>query len=180
MSITMSITVLRHGETERPGRYHGRSDVALSPQGFLQMETAVAGADWDHILSSPLRRCAGFAEALARRLHRPMSTDARLCELDFGEWEGRTAAELQASAPDALGRFWSDPERHPPPGGEVTSSLRRRVLAVLSEHTAAGGDHRLLIVTHAGPIRVLLAERDGIALNQLLSIELALAARIEL
>ena len=176
----MSVTLLRHGETERPSRYHGRSDVALSPQGFLQMETAVAGADWDHILSSPLRRCADFADALAQRLNRPMATDARLCELDFGEWEGCTAAELQLRVPEALGRFWSDPDQHPPPGGEAVSSLRDRVLATLFEQAAVHSGKRLLIVTHGGPIRVLLAQRDGIALNQLLSIEVALAARVEL
>ncbi|MFZ0006897.1 MAG: histidine phosphatase family protein, partial [Steroidobacteraceae bacterium] len=65
----MLVHVLRHGETEGGARYWGRTDVALSARGWEQMRAAVAGHSWERIVSSPLQRCAAFAEALAGERH---------------------------------------------------------------------------------------------------------------
>jgi len=70
--------LLRHGETEGGARYWGRTDVPLSSRGWRQMRTAVTGRSWDLIVSSPLRRCATFAEALAEEIAVP-------CTLEGGE-----------------------------------------------------------------------------------------------
>jgi alpha-ribazole phosphatase len=67
----MLVHLLRHGETDGGTRYWGRTDVALSSKGWQQMRTAVAGRAWDLIISSPLRRCAAFAEALAEKIGVP-------------------------------------------------------------------------------------------------------------
>jgi broad specificity phosphatase PhoE len=50
-----------------------------------------------------------------------LSTDARLRELHFGEWEGVSVDELMVNQPEALRLFWKDPGRNAPTGAERAS-----------------------------------------------------------
>ncbi len=174
------VSLLRHGATTAGNRYCGSTDTALSEQGWAQMWTAVAGRRWDRILSSPLRRCADFAARLGGNLAVPCGVDPRLREMHFGEWEGCSAAELMERAPDALSRFWKNPLEHPPPAAEPLPQLRARVSQLWRELADAGGDQSLLLVTHGGPIRVLLAERAAKPLSGLLDIEVGHAQLFDL
>ena len=173
------ISLLRHGATRAGNRYCGSTDAALSEQGWAQMRAAVQDRRWTRILSSPLQRCAAFAQCLADELAVPCAEDARLREMHFGDWEGRSAAELMERAPDALRRFWEDPARYPPPGAEPLPELQSRVLALWRELAAADTVESVLLVTHGGPIRVLLAELRGQPLNSALQIEVPHAALFE-
>ncbi|HSH29023.1 MAG TPA: alpha-ribazole phosphatase family protein [Thiohalobacter sp.] len=155
----MLIGLLRHGEVEGGRRFWGRSDVPLSLTGLVRMQAAAdAGPLWDRVISSPLSRCAEFAQAYARRHRLSLTLDPRLQEMDFGAWERRSAEEIMTTAPDALRRFWEAPDVHPPPGGEALADFRHRALlaweAILAAHIDAD---RILVVTHGGVIRVLLA-----------------------
>lgn len=175
------IDLLRHGETLAPGAYCGSTDVALSALGLQQMHEATRGRHWDRIVGSPLQRCARFAQDLAQRLDVPCALEPRLRELHFGRWEGCTAAELQEREPEALQRFWQDPERHPPPEAECYATLRARVLQWRREYRErAPAGERLLVVCHGGPIRVLLAERDGLTPIQALALPVPYAALLPL
>ena len=172
------IHLLRHGETEGGARYWGGIDVALSSEGWLQMRTAVAGRSWDLIISSPLRRCAAFAEALAQEVGLPCRLEADLREMSFGAWEGYSGAELMQRDAERLRLFWSDPSVHTAPGGESLAELHARVLAVWQRLSTAPSYGRTLIVTHGGPIRVLRAVASRAALSALLSIDVPPAALI--
>jgi alpha-ribazole phosphatase len=151
----VQIDLLRHGETEGGACYRGRTDDRLTATGWQQMWHAVESVTpWLDIVSSPLSRCASFANALAERHATPLQLDERLREMDFGDWEGRTAAELMTTAPDDLARFWRDPLHHGPPQGESLLSLQKRVLAAWNE--IVGRQRPVLLVTHGGPIRIIL------------------------
>ncbi len=107
---TTTIDLIRHGEPEGGTRFRGWQDDPLSEQGWSQMRQAVGEHNpWQQIISSPLLRCAAFAAELSGRLELPMTTEGRLQEIGFGEWEGRRAAELYQESPDAVGNFWRDP-----------------------------------------------------------------------
>ncbi len=117
METSTTIDLIRHGEPVGGKRYRGQIDDPLSEKGWQQMWVAVGEHHpWDVIVTSTLSRCRDFAEALGERHGIPVETDARLMEIGFGEWEGRTAAELLAEDPQRLQRFWSDPLNHTPPG----------------------------------------------------------------
>jgi len=163
--------LMRHGETAGGARYWGATDVALSWRGWRQMRAAVAGQSWDLIVSSPLRRCAPFAEALARELNVPCRQEADLREMSFGDWDGRSASEILKTDAERLRNFWEDPCRDSPPGGESLQGLRSRVTAACRRIVADREHRRVLLVTHAGPIRLLQAERLGTPLSNLLSID---------
>jgi alpha-ribazole phosphatase len=172
----MRIHLLRHGEVQGGSRYWGETDVALSKIGWQQMRAAVAGQTWDFIASSPLRRCATFAEVLARELTVPFRLEAELREMSFGAWEGRSAFELMRSDPESLLRFWTDPSQHAPPGGETLAQLHARVWAVWQRLVVTYNPGRLLIITHGGPIRVLRGVEKQIPSADLLKIEVPHAA----
>lgn len=174
---TTVVDLLRHGEAAGGRRYRGSTDDPLTADGWEQMWSALGDArPWDGIVSSPLRRCAEFATELARRHGIALELDERLREMHFGGWEGRTAEELMAADKPGLTRFWSDPVAHPPPGAELVTVFQARVLAAWDTQIAHRAGRHLLMVTHGGPIRVILGRVQGLALAGLLSLEVPLAS----
>lgn len=159
---------MRHGEPVGGNKYRGRTDDSLSDKGWDQMRRAVADhSPWNVIISSPLTRCADFARELAQRHGLPLEIDPRLMELGFGAWEGKTSAELTRSDPDILARFWNDLLAHAPPGSESLTVFYERVVAAW--HTILGlhsGEH-VLIVAHAGVIRMAISYVLGTPLKNL-------------
>lgn len=151
------VGLLRHGEVEGGSRFRGHTDDPLTPSGLAQMYAAVAdSAPWDRVISSPLIRCAEFARAFAMQNNVPLTIDTRLQEMHFGQWEGRTAAEILSSESEALARFWQDPEAYPPPLGESLGQFQARVLEGWQDLVTTEIEQRTLIVTHGGVIRLLL------------------------
>lgn len=158
MSESPVIQLLRHGETEAGAAFIGSSDVTLTATGWQQMREAVikAKTQWDVIISSPLKRCADFARHLADERGIPLIHEPRWRELDFGAWEGRTAIDLMQSDATALQQLWNEPEHFTAPQGEAVAVFRQRVLSAWQtcyEHDAVS----ILVITHAGVIRVLLS-----------------------
>ncbi|CAM2951983.1 alpha-ribazole phosphatase [Pseudomonas gessardii] len=170
--MTLHLDLLRHGETELGGGLRGSLDDALTAKGWAQMREAVREhGPWDRLVSSPLQRCARFAEELGARLNLPVSLEQALQELHFGAWEGQSAAQLMETDAEALGLFWADPYRFTPPDGEPVAAFSQRVRgAVLRLHQLYAGQ-RVLLISHGGVMRLLLAEARGLPREQLLNVE---------
>ena len=179
MSITLDL--LRHGETELGGGLRGSLDDALTAPGWAQMRVAVQGqGPWDRIISSPLQRCALFAHELGEQLGLPVSLDKDLQELHFGAWEGQSAAALMETDAEALGLFWSDPYAFTPPDGEPVLEFSRRVLSAVNRLLRAHAGERVLVVCHGGVMKLLLAQARGLPREQLLQIQVVNGALFEL
>lgn len=167
----MIVDLLRHGETELGGGLRGSLDDALTELGWAQMRAAVAEAGpWDRLVSSPLQRCARFAEETATRLGLPLQLEAGLQELHFGAWEGQSAADLMLTDEQGLGQFWADPYAFTPPDGEPVLRFAERVHAAMARLCQAHAGERVLIVTHGGVMRLLLAQARGLPREQLLQV----------
>ncbi len=120
--------------------------------GLPALAGAISAIGAGRIYASPLHRCAEPARALAARLDLPFETDARLLELDFGDWDGRAWDDLPLAA---LDRWALDPVAFAPPGGESGGALIRRVqdfAAMLRRRSRA-----CLVLSHGGPLRLLPA-----------------------
>ncbi|BAN47561.1 alpha-ribazole phosphatase family protein [Metapseudomonas resinovorans] len=170
----MKLDLLRHGETERGGGFRGSLDDALTEKGWAQMRAGIEGAGpWDVLVSSPLQRCAAFARELEQRLGLPLHFDADLRELHFGQWEGRSAAELMEDQAEGLGLFWNDPYSFTPPEGETLLDFEARVLAAGERLLERFVGQRVLLVTHGGVIRVLVARARQLPRAQLMQVEVA-------
>ncbi|MCF5064478.1 histidine phosphatase family protein [Pseudomonas syringae] len=179
--MTLHLDLLRHGETELGGGLRGSLDDALTATGWEQMRAAVvARGPWDRLISSPLQRCALFARELGAQLNVPVSLDKDLQELHFGAWEGHSAAALMETDAQGLGLFWADPYSFTPPEGEPVSEFSERVLgAVARAHQAYAGE-RVLLVSHGGVMRLLLARALGLPCEQLLNVEVGHGALFSL
>lgn len=175
MSTTLDL--MRHGEPVGGRRYRGQIDDPLSEKGWAQMHAAVGDvAPWDRIVSSPLLRCSVFAETLAARHGLPLALEARLQEGGFGEWEGRTAAEIEAATPGAVARFKADPLNARPAGAEPLEAFHARVAAALEELVERHAGEHLLLVGHAGVIRMAFAWALKVPLGHAYRIEVANAS----
>jgi alpha-ribazole phosphatase/probable phosphoglycerate mutase len=162
--VTTTLDLMRHGEPVGGRKYRGQIDDPLSEKGWAQMRDTVGNAaPWTRIVSSPLTRCRAFAEMLAERHGLPLSLDARLMEVGFGVWEGKSAAEIEADAPGTLARFKADPVNARPAGAEPLTGFHARVAAgledLLGQHR---GQHVLLGPAH--PAGTCLSHRGGIGL----------------
>jgi broad specificity phosphatase PhoE len=148
----VELYLVRHGETEwsRARRHTGRTDLPLSTAGEAEAAALgrhLRGLEVDRVLSSPLTRAVSTAR-LAGFGDRVELTDA-LLEFDYGEYEGRTTAEIRATRPG-----W-DLFRDGCPGGETVEDAAGRARALLAE--LAEPDGRVLLFSHGHQLRILTA-----------------------
>ena len=155
----MQLVLVRHPQPDiAPGICYGRADISTSIEAIAQVAASLRAAGLPGALpvyASPLARCATLAAALEI----PVRLDARLAEMDFGDWEMRSwdaipHAEVDAWAADLL--------HYRPGGGENVLDVARRVAAFRNElrHPAA------LVICHAGTIRLLSALHAGGSIEQ--------------
>ncbi|MDR2128776.1 MAG: histidine phosphatase family protein [Burkholderiaceae bacterium] len=153
MSGSSRLWLVRHAPPLAPdGLCYGRSDLAADAAATARSAQTLAAtlprgvAVW----SSPLQRCTALAQALhAARTDLPWQTDARLAELDFGQWEGVPWARIDRRAMDAWLADFADAS--PGQSGESVRRLMARVGAAFADWRASGQD--ALWITHAGVIR---------------------------
>ena len=84
--------------------------------------------------------------------------DPLLRELNFGAWEGRNFQDVNAESPDAMKRFYSDPERVDIPNSEPFPDFQKRVAGRVREIVLEQRGKRIIIVSHGASIRILLAD----------------------
>ncbi|MDW5322865.1 bifunctional RNase H/acid phosphatase [Plantactinospora sp. KLBMP9567] len=162
------LLLLRHGETEytAKGRYSGRGDVPLSDRGLAQAGATarrVAGLvdQVAAVVSSPLSRCTSMAGIVAGGLGGvPVVVEPDLIECDFGEWEGRTFAEVRERWPAELDAWLASPAVAPP-GGESFVEVGTRVSRAMAKLLAGYPGETVVVVSHVSPVKIAL--RDALA-----------------
>ena len=107
---TTTVDLLRHGETQPSGGYTGQLDVPLAASGWQQMNQALpANKRYDMVITSPLQRCAAFAQHWVENTGIPVQLETGLQEMHFGDWQGKDAQTLLKQDGDAVRAFWSNP-----------------------------------------------------------------------
>ncbi|MDO6459224.1 histidine phosphatase family protein [Granulosicoccaceae sp. 1_MG-2023] len=175
------VDLLRHGEAAGGSVFRGTRDDPLTAQGLADMRAVSAALQGiDRVFSSPRQRCLAFAEEFAAAQGCTLDTLAAFGEYDFGDWEGRAVAQVYREQRGALERFWQDPLQHPPPGGEPFAAFCARVEQGWETFLQRNQNHHALIVTHGGPIRVLLCQLLGWPLSSMNALEVAHASHTRL
>lgn len=149
--------IYRHPQTSAPqGLCYGRTDFALADCAAEQIREACAGLrPCARIISSPARRALALAEPLAAKAGLSVERDARLAEINFGEWEGRFWSEIDRRESDP----WAEnPWERAPPGGESFGEIYARTASLIND----AGEGACLI-SHAGVIRAALMIRRGLS-----------------
>ena len=163
-----TVLLVRHGSNDYVGRaLAGRSlGVHLNAAGRVEagrLARRLAPLPIAAVYSSPLERAVETAAPLAVA----RSLDPRLveaaAEIDFGEWTGRTIAELEA---DPLWRrFNTERSTTRPPGGELMAEAQARMVGAVEDLRAAHPGETIALVSHADVIRAALAHYAGIPLD---------------
>jgi len=153
-----SLLVLRHAPTEwnEQRRLQSRTDTPLSTAGRVmavawRLPEGARKLRWD---VGPSRRTMETAQQIGVTPH----AEPRLAEMDWGEWEGRTLADLRASG-DLTPAMEAEGIDLRPPGGESLRDVQRRLADWLKEvaaRRAATG-----AITHNGVLRALYALATG-------------------
>lgn len=159
---------MRHTETEwnEQFRYIGRTDLPLSELGIQHADMMAkwfADVRLDAIYASPMVRTLETARALAGDRDVAVEKVDGLREIDFGAWEGLTHNEILEQDPDNFSRWLNDPETQPIPEGDAWSSFEARVRQAFAAVTAEHAGETIAIVSHGGPIKVIIGDVMGIA-----------------
>jgi broad specificity phosphatase PhoE len=110
----------------------------------------------DIILSSDLQRARDTARAIARHHNLPVLEDPDLREISMGEWEGHSAEQVQARAPEEWIYVRSDPIHRAPTGGESFAQLHIRASRILQRCREKYSGKTVLWATHGGFIEAAI------------------------
>lgn len=160
--------LVRHGETDwnQEKRYLGHTDLALNKRGeeeALKLKSDLAKVSFETCYSSDLQRARETAKIAIGGGDVPLKTETALRELNFGIWEGLTYEEIQQRYPEEL-QTWIDSQgRTSPFKGEDLGDLEVRVAMWLNTLIGANVQGNVLVVSHGGPLRVLLCLLLGIS-----------------
>jgi probable phosphoglycerate mutase len=158
VSIT-TIILVRHAEHDGLGRtlVGRRVGIALNARGFEQagrLADKLARRPIAQIISSPRLRARQTGEPIAAACGLSLQIAADFDELDYGEWTGRSLAEL---SDDPQWRRWNEERATSrPPRGESMGELQGRVLRGVAAVAAANPGPCVVVVSHAEPIRAAL------------------------
>lgn len=159
----LHVYVIRHGKTvwNQSGRLQGHLDIELNDEGREQarkLAAALAGVTFEAAYASDLRRCTETAEILLEGHAVPLTTTAALREEDYGEWAGKSYAEIARQWPEQCAERERDRVNSRPEGGETLGEMQARVLAKMDEIAAAHPRGNVLVVTHGGPAFVFFSK----------------------
>ncbi len=163
-----SIWLVRHGQTElnKARRYQGTTDSPLTPFGQRQAEALarrLRRIPFKVAVVSPSMRANATAETILADRDAPVLADPRWAETSHGRWEGLTYDEVRARFPREAAERFADTLHGKPAGGESLAEVAQRVAegwrALLQQNP--GG--RVLVVTHATPVQLVLCQIAGMS-----------------
>jgi broad specificity phosphatase PhoE len=165
--MVLTLYFLRHGQTtySRANAFCGSLDPELTEDGTEMAEgfaEAYKNKPWAAIYSSPMKRTIATASPLASAVGLPLNLRDGLKEINYGEWEGKSVAEVSAAYHDEYLRWTADPAWNPPTGGESAVVIASRALAVIEEIKHTFSDGNVLVVAHKATIRIILCGLLGI------------------
>jgi broad specificity phosphatase PhoE len=142
-------------------RYLGSRDDPLTARGQWQAQQlahAFAELDLAAVYTSPLIRAVATASSIAAAHGMAICSDPRLVEAAMGTWEGLHRAEILArSAADAARhQQWEVDPTCAPPDGESLAAVQARVVACVRDLAERHAGAAVVLVSHVGPIKVLL------------------------
>ncbi|MEL6428954.1 MAG: histidine phosphatase family protein [Planctomycetota bacterium] len=161
------VWLLRHGAVDSSQGTYGNRDVPLSALGLQQTEdlaaSIVRAEELRVVASSPLSRARALGEAIAQRApDARLIVDARLAELDRGDWQGLPHAEYQERWRAEGAAWWRDPLHWRGHGGETEADLADRGVRAVEDALLAAGGGTLVVTAHRQLVRATVAALIGI------------------
>jgi alpha-ribazole phosphatase len=174
----VKLTLVRHTSLQVPqGVCYGHSDIDVAVSFAQEAATTkekIEHLTLDAVFSSPLQRCVKLAHALGLE---NITHDDRLKELHFGDWEMQAWDDLPREYFDE----WAQNYAHmSPPNGETFGELQARGIAFIDETLNQYHKGHVLVVTHGGMIRAMVAHVLNMQLKGLFRINVDYGSVTEL
>ncbi len=159
--------LIRHGETDwnKGGRYQGWTNIELNEAGREQARLLGERFKYlplDAVYVSPLKRAMETAEAVGKAKGLTPIVDEHFKEINFGEWEGHTIAELSEKYGKAYTDFFANPFSHPMPGEGSFQNVMQRAIAGFEALEQERKGQNIAIISHGGLLRVMLVGLLGL------------------
>lgn len=163
---SLRLIVVRHGETDwnAVARIQGQIDIGLNDKGRWQagrLAQALADEPVDAIYSSDLARAHQTADAVARVTGVAITPTPGLRERVFGNFEGKTFAEIDALWPEQAQAWRKRVPDFAPEGGESLLQFQSRVLGVVQTLVTRHTEGQILLVAHGGVMDLLYRAATG-------------------
>ncbi|MDD4183137.1 MAG: histidine phosphatase family protein [Candidatus Omnitrophica bacterium] len=155
------IILIRHGETRanRQRRYVGVTESGLTSYGRYQakcLKERMAKDTIDRIFVSPSKRALDFSKIVFG--NRKKKVLASLQEMNFGVFEGLTYSQALKKYPLAYRKWLKSPQRFNIPKAEPLANFKARVFNALKEIISANPGKSVALVTHGGPIMLMVGK----------------------
>jgi alpha-ribazole phosphatase len=159
----LRLILIRHGEPEQEakGRCYGSLDVGLSESGREQIQSKLASIRnlrAEALYASPLKRAMESAAIVAASLRLEAAICAELREINFGSFEGLTYEEVEKLYPEEYKVWMERPTEIKFPRGESFAQVKTRVLKFKESLLTAHRGQTVIVVSHGGANRIILAE----------------------
>jgi broad specificity phosphatase PhoE len=162
------VLLVRHGFIGlKDERFLGRTDIPLSDAGEKQAEKLrdrLVLEKINAIYTSTLRRARATADIIASAHKVAVTTFKELCECDFGDIEGLNFEEIQQKFPE-LAKELTLRKTGNFPGGETLEQLNKRIKIFLKRLEKHKLEETVLVVTHGGPVRLIICNLLGLGLE---------------
>ncbi len=161
MNTPTTFLFIRHAATDLAGTFCGSSNPPLNDLGRSQVAQLLTQLTQPihTVYTSHLLRAHQTAEPIAQAHQAPLHLRPALREIDFGDWESLTWSDIETRNPTFAAKWVAEFPALPTPNGEPIQLFRTRILTELNHlRTLAEPGQTIAIVTHAGPLRVLLEE----------------------
>jgi broad specificity phosphatase PhoE len=167
----MLLYLARHAQTASSAvdSFNGRGELPLTERGREQarrLGARLSAVRFAAVYRSPLGRTGETAALVAPGSRAEVLPG--LSEIDYGEWEGLSAAQARARNSAEYDAWVADPEQRGPPGGETAAQVASRALAALetirSRHENAADP--VLAVSHKATLRILGAALTGAPISK--------------
>lgn len=178
---SLRLVLIRHGEPEREaeGRCYGRLDIGLSDAGRKQIQDKlklIRNFKAVALYASPLKRAMESAAIAGASLGLQPTVAPDLQEINFGCFEGLTYSEIEKLYPEEF-RVWMErPAEIKFPQGESFAEVKARVLRFKEFLLETHAGEAVVLVSHGGVNRIILAEALGVRDHMIFRIDQAYAA----
>lgn len=166
------IFFVRHCEAEgnTRGVLQGRTDCDVSGNGAKQLALVslrLRNEPFSALYTNPLRRAYKTAQAINQYHNLPVRKDARLIEIDMGDWEGRSWEDIEKDNPPMLKIWKEDTGEFVAPGGESVRHVEQRMWEAARAIARANAGRTVCAVSHGCAIRSLLCRALGLPLSRM-------------
>lgn len=175
-SASKRLILMRHGQPdpEMNGRCCGNLDIGLAATGRDQVRNRanlLRHLAPEVIYTSPSKRAMDSAKEIAREISVGIEIVPALSEINFGAFEGLRFDEIKRTHPERYKQWMEEPTNIKFPGGESFVEMRTRVLSFLRQFSRARLQRKVLLISHAGVNRIIVASALRLPWRQIFRID---------